>query len=179
MHASCCEGQGSRLFGSLPKFLYSLQGDNNDTRAVYVDIYAASLLTIRVHGQTATLEVDTAWPYAAQVIVMLTLSSASSSLLLVLRMPAWLADSVPITVNGQVFPSTGVPGAFLSTQMMPRGSDVLLFALGNPVYVCFRQLHQRDSSFWLGGRYHHLVFFSSHELDGRQVLHLPRSAFAH
>ena len=152
MHASCCEGQGSRLFGSLPKFLYSLQGDDNDTRAVYVDIYAASLLTIRVHGQTATLEVDTAWPYAAQVIVTLTLLSASSSLLLILRMPAWLADFVPITVNGQVCPSTGVPGAFLSTRMMHRGSDVLLFALRIPVYVCFRQLHQRDSSIWLGGR---------------------------
>jgi DUF1680 family protein len=110
MHASCCEGQGSRLFGSLPKFIYTLQGDNNDTRVVYVDIYAASVLSIRVQGLPATVQVDTSWPYSSEVSINVTLAQASLSLVLALRMPSWLADPVGITVNGQTYPASGVPG---------------------------------------------------------------------
>jgi hypothetical protein len=115
MHASCCEGQGSRLFGSLPKFLYTLQGDDDDTRVVYVDVYAASVLRIHVRGQPATVEVDTAWPYASGVNVTVTLAAPSSSLVIALRMPAWLADPVTITLNGQTFVAS--PGVLPKTQL--------------------------------------------------------------
>ena len=113
MHASCCEGQGSRLFGSLPKFIYTLQGDDDNTRVVYVDIYAASVLTIRVQGLPATVRVDTAWPYSSEVRMTLTLSEASQPLMLALRMPYWLDAPVSIAVNDKAYPSSGLPGEYV------------------------------------------------------------------
>lgn len=40
---TCCEGQGTRLFGSLPEYLYSLGG-----AALYVNMYSASTLHVNV-----------------------------------------------------------------------------------------------------------------------------------
>ena len=42
---TCCEGQGTRLFGSLPEYLYSLS-----PAGIYVDIYASSEISWR-HGK--------------------------------------------------------------------------------------------------------------------------------
>ncbi len=47
MHASCCEGQDSRLFGSFPKFLYSLQGDDDDTRNLRALCMPTCMLPVR------------------------------------------------------------------------------------------------------------------------------------
>ncbi len=47
---SCCAGLGTRLFGSLPEFLYSVTPDG-----LYVDIYAGSQITTdRRTGQAPT-----------------------------------------------------------------------------------------------------------------------------
>jgi hypothetical protein len=159
MHASCCEGQGSRLFGSLPKFIYTLQGDDSDTRVVYVDIYAASALSMRVQGLPATVQVDTSWPYASEVVMNVTLAQASQSLVIALRMPSWLAGPVGITVNGQAYPSSGVPGLRVHRVlvMLPRARDAAL-ALPRAVSTAawrdtfaHRQLHERASRSRLGG----------------------------
>jgi len=90
---------------------YTLQGDDDNTRVVYVDIYAASVLTIRVQGLSATVRVETAWPYSSEVRMTITMSEASQPLVLALRMPYWLDAPVSIAVNDKTYPSSGLPGA--------------------------------------------------------------------
>ena len=55
---SCCEGQGTRLLGSLPEYIYSLSSDG-----VYVNLFEASTLR---------------WPHSGGEMT-LTLSSSSRS----------------------------------------------------------------------------------------------------
>ena len=92
MHSSCCEGQGTRLFGSLAEYVYTLAlapaaasaasaapaaavsskplpawqriatPAASVASAVYVDLYAASNVSFAVQGGTASLAQDTAWP---------------------------------------------------------------------------------------------------------------------
>lgn len=92
MHSSCCEGQGTRLFGSLAEYIYTLAlapaaaaasaaaapaavaskplpawrrlatPAAAVASAVYVDLYAASNVSFAVPGGTASLVQDTAWP---------------------------------------------------------------------------------------------------------------------
>lgn len=122
MHASCCEGQGTRLFGTLPSFLFTLAPGR-----VNVDLYAESALTSfplpsQCGGGVGVLGVHTEWPYAPAVAINLTLPTAAAgacpSLQLGLRMPAWLPGPVAVTINGSppspsAGPATGTPGTYL------------------------------------------------------------------
>ena len=58
-HATCCEGQGTRLFGSLPEYLYSYNDDG-----VVVDMYSASTFawTNPRDKTSVTLATATTWP---------------------------------------------------------------------------------------------------------------------
>ena len=140
MHSSCCEGQGTRMFGSLAEYLYMLAtapatgaADAPATRtgslpaaerlatpagpiatAVYVDIYAASTISFAVAAGTATLTQVTAWPYGESVSIVVSLPAAGP-LDIALRMPSWLAPgtAVTVTVGGKAWPVLGSPGSYL------------------------------------------------------------------
>lgn len=137
MHASCCEGQGTRLFGSLPSFLFSLV--NTPTQVTLsVDIYAQSSMTFDLPascgGGQGSIAVRTAWPEGTDVAIDLTLPAACSALSVSLRMPAWLAapgGCQPVVVNGG--PSVcGTPGTYLTVSPssgFPQGSTLISFEL--------------------------------------------------
>lgn len=118
MHASCCEGQGTRLFGSLPEYIYTLLGPSpGPSTGLYLDLYADSAITFTVASAggptTATLTQDTAWPYGTSVVLTLTLAQATE-FDLALRIPQWVAAaSVPVTLNGAPWPQQGAPGTYL------------------------------------------------------------------
>ena len=112
MHASCCEGQGSRLFGSLPKFIFSTVGTAGNTATIYVDLYTAATLAFSIVGSPASLTIDTRWPYAARVNLVLDLPVATSSLDLAVRIPAWLPGPVALSLDGAAWPTAGKPGSF-------------------------------------------------------------------
>ena len=101
----CCEGQGTRLFGALPEFLYSLAQDG-----VYVDIYAASQITWDHNGTDITLATDTAMPHDGQVRLVFSLAS-EQTFKLRLRIPSWASSPVEIDVNGERA-ETGEPGSY-------------------------------------------------------------------
>jgi hypothetical protein len=129
MHASCCEGQGTRLFGSLPEYLYTLLGAPVST-ALYVDLYADSAITFAVAGGAATLTQDTAWPYGSVVQLTLTLPVAQE-FDLALRVPSWVAAaSVGVVVDGTPWPARGAPGTYLHlSKAWPAGASLVTFAL--------------------------------------------------
>jgi len=131
MHASCCEGQGTRLFGALPEFVFSL-----GPAQVYVDLYAGASLTTAVPGvpgePIVSVAVATAWPADDAVAVTLTLPAGGGAVALdlALRMPSWLVSAVSVSVDGVTWPAYGVPGSYLhvSRAWVP-GAHTLAFSL--------------------------------------------------
>jgi DUF1680 family protein len=57
---SCCEGQGTRLFGALPEFIYKIAGD-----VVYVDLFNESTIT----HNGLTLAMHTQFPFDNKVTI--------------------------------------------------------------------------------------------------------------
>lgn len=118
MHASCCEGQGTRLFGSLPEYLYTTLPPitpGGGVRALYVDLYTASNISFDIGGgATGVLVTDTAWPYAPNVTLTLTLPAPWVGGDVALRIPAWVAaTAVSVNLNGAAWPTHGTPGSYL------------------------------------------------------------------
>lgn len=112
MHASCCEGQGTRLFGSLPEFVFSLDTPMNP-RIVRVNLYTASSLTFSVQDNDAVVNMSTLWPYESTVVLSLSLPASAAHLVLALRSPEWLPYPLALVVNGATWPATAAPGSFI------------------------------------------------------------------
>jgi hypothetical protein len=121
---TCCEGQGTRLYGSLNEYLFTTVAGGG--AGIYVDIYApASIL----HG-ALNLSIDTAWPYGESVTITVASSSPGAVIDVALRMPSWLAlDSVPIALNGAPAAYAGTPGTYLHIARAWGAQDTLEFAL--------------------------------------------------
>jgi len=105
---TCCEGQGTRLYGSLNEYLFSLAPG----AGLYVDIYAPSDINFTHAGSAVRVVVATAFPGDGAVTLTVTATPAVS-MDLALRMPAWAGPgSVAVTVDGAAGPA-GVPGSYL------------------------------------------------------------------
>lgn len=103
--STCCEGQGTRLYGSLNEYLFS-----TSQAGAYIDIYAPSSFTFT----GGSLTVFTDFPYGSDVRVVVALDNPASPFDLALRIPSWTAAaSVPILINDVPISSSGVPGSYL------------------------------------------------------------------
>ena len=106
-HGTCCEGQGTRLFGSLAEHVFSL----TEAGSVYIDLYTPSTMIWDVSVNqsspaTQTIEVDTSWPYGADVLVSVVRTTGPpGSLDIALRIPAWVEVPLSITVDGAELPT--------------------------------------------------------------------------
>jgi DUF1680 family protein len=137
MHASCCEGQGTRLFGSIPEYVYTYAFGAGAAAplAIFVDLFAASAIQLPYPAAgaagVATLAQDTAWPYGAAVALTLTLPAGGGDLDLAVRVPAWLAaPSLAVTVDGAAWPAAGVPGSYLHIRRAwAGGATTVAFSL--------------------------------------------------
>jgi DUF1680 family protein len=119
---SCCAGLGTRLFGSLPEFLYSTADDG-----LYVDIYASSAITWKKDGNEITLTTETDQPTGGRVQIGLSMKSATI-MKLRLRIPYWATADTQIAVNGSVI-MTGAPGSYASIEREWKDGDVISFTL--------------------------------------------------
>ncbi len=118
----CCEGQGTRLFGALPEFLYSLAADG-----LFVDLYAASEMTWRHQGNDVTLVTETDMPFDGKVKLTLAMA-ATTAFTLRLRIPSWVSAPVAIEINGESA-HTGEPGSYLVVERTWRDGDTIAFEL--------------------------------------------------
>jgi DUF1680 family protein len=141
MHASCCEGQGTRLFGSLPAFLFSLQPPGGGGGAAYVsvDIYAESTLSsiplpASCGPGAASLAVHTSWPYGASVSLSVALptSAPCPDLRLRLRMPSWLPAPVQVSLDGAAL-GAGAPGTYFEASPFAASGGAHALALSLPM----------------------------------------------
>ena len=119
---TCCEGQGTRLLGSLPEYIYSIASDG-----LYVNLYEPSTIRWNINGQTVALEQKTGFPFDNEV--NLTVSMPSSVKMKVhIRVPSWVADKMYITVNGKKA-ATGKPGTYIELVRKWNDGDLISFTL--------------------------------------------------
>lgn len=120
---TCCEGQGTRLYGSLNEYLFSISPGG-----LYVDIYAPSSITLAVGQSAVTVDVSTEFPFSSGVVVTVT-SSPPTRFDLALRMPVWAGDApIPITVNG-VPATSGLPGSYVHIVQVWQQTTAVAFEL--------------------------------------------------
>ena len=125
---TCCEGQGSRLYGSLNEYLFSTLPNGG---GVYVDIYADSSIVATVgENVTALVTVITKWPYGNNFRVSVDVSSIVA-FDLALRIPAWVEGMVMVFANEHSHAAyAGEPGTYLHiNQTWKAGWSCLDFAM--------------------------------------------------
>lgn len=119
---TCCEGQGTRLLGSLPEHIYSLAADG-----LYVNLFAASSIAWSQDGQAMRLTTATRFPYKPEVKLTLSLPRPTKAKIRV-RVPTWAARPIPVLVNG-TSAGTGQPGTYLTINRKWSDGDTITFTL--------------------------------------------------
>ncbi len=119
---TCCEGQGTRVFGSLPEYIYSVAEDG-----IFVNLYAASEIKYSMKDQSMNLKMDTQFPYDPQVEILVGNEDPIRQLIRI-RIPSWASKPMPIMVNG-IREGTGNPGSYVVIERNWKNGDVISFAL--------------------------------------------------
>jgi DUF1680 family protein len=123
---SCCEGQGTRLLGSLPEYLYSVV-DSGERAGLYVDMFAASTVRWEQEGQQLQLEMKTDFPSSPEVALVFTLTEPVRAAIRV-RTPSWASGEMAVHVNGELA-ATGKPGGYAALNRTWRSGDTIAFVL--------------------------------------------------
>jgi DUF1680 family protein len=119
---TCCEGQGTRLYGSLPEYLYSLS-----PAGIYVDIYAPSEISWKQGNTEVRLTSVTSLPEAGEVKLRVG-SERPVAFRMSLRIPTWTTNAVEIRLNGQAL-EAGIPGSYCHIDREWRPGDQVSFSL--------------------------------------------------
>jgi DUF1680 family protein len=119
---TCCEGQGTRLLGSLPEYIYSIASDG-----LYVNLYEPSSIKWEINGQPASLTLDGNFPFNPQVSLTVAVS-APVKMNLRVRIPSWATQKVEISVNGKKY-ITGKPGSYAELSRKWTNGDKVDFTL--------------------------------------------------
>jgi len=119
---TCCAGQGTRIYGALPEFIYSLADDG-----VYVNLFAASTIEWKQAGQPVELHMTTDFPFRRHVELRLSTRQAVRARIR-LRVPAWAARDMPVQVNGAGV-AVGKAGSYVVLDRTWKNDDVISFVL--------------------------------------------------
>jgi uncharacterized protein len=119
---TCCEGQGTRMLGSLPEHIYSIAPDG-----VYVNLFEPSVLQWPRTDATARWEMTTQFPIEPQVSLRVS-TARSLPAKIRIRVPAWAAKEMPIYVNGSLI-ATGKPGTYAVIDRTWSDKDEITFTL--------------------------------------------------
>ena len=119
---TCCQGQGTRLYGSLPEYLYSLS-----PHGIYVDLYAPSEITWKQGAMDIKLATATAFPESGDVAIEVN-APQHVTFALSLRVPSWATKAVEIAVNGKPI-AAGLPGSYCRLEREWSAGDQVSFTL--------------------------------------------------
>jgi len=125
MMNTCCEGQGARMYGTLPEYLYSTASDG-----VYVDMYAGSDFKCKLGGGFS-FSTDTRFPYDGKVSITITGNNPVKTKLY-LRIPTWTQSAVAIRVNGKSA-GKGKAGTYCVLSRTWKPGDRIEFVLPMPM----------------------------------------------
>ena len=113
---TCCEGQGTRLIGSLPEHIYSLAEDG-----IYLNLFAASTITWEQAGKKLTLRQETSFPFDDNVHCILHVLSPTATKVRI-RVPAWVEQTTQVLLNGKTA-ANGVPGSYVTLDRLWSNGD--------------------------------------------------------
>ncbi|MDR0384576.1 MAG: glycoside hydrolase family 127 protein [Prevotellaceae bacterium] len=119
---TCCEGQGTRLLGSLPEYIYSIAPDG-----LYVNLYEPSSIKWKIKEQPVSLTLDGNFPFSPEIGLTVAVSSPVKMNLRV-RIPSWATQKVEIFVNGKKY-SAGKPGSYAELSRKWTDGDRVEFTL--------------------------------------------------
>ena len=119
---TCCEGQGTRLYGSLPEYIYSISKDG-----LYVDLFCGSTISWTHRDQQVKVHMETRFPDDDKVSLVFDMARPVSMTLHV-RVPEWVKGPVSLYVNGKKVAS-GKPGTYLPINREWHPGDRVSFAV--------------------------------------------------
>lgn len=119
---SCCEGQGTRLLGSLPEYIFSIAPDG-----VYVNLFEPSSIEWSQGGAQMKVDLKGNFPMKPEVKLEVTASQPMTAKIRV-RVPAWAAGPMQISVNGRAV-ATGKPGSYVTLNRTWATGDAVNFTL--------------------------------------------------
>jgi hypothetical protein len=119
---SCCEGQGTRLIGSLPEYIFSTAPDGP-----YVNLFEPSSIQWSQSGANMGVSISGNFPYRPDITLAIT-SSRPAQAKIHIRIPSWAASPVELRVNRE--PAvTGAPGTYVALDRTWSTGDTIRFTL--------------------------------------------------
>jgi len=119
---TCCEGQGTRLIGSLPEHIYSIASDG-----LYVNLFEPSTIRWKQNGQALSLKMTTGFPFHPDVRLEFSAARPARAKIRV-RAPSWAAREMAVQVNGR-HAATGRPGSYVAIDRTWSSGDTIAFKL--------------------------------------------------
>lgn len=119
---TCCEGQGTRLIGSLPEHIYSLASDG-----FYVNLFEPSTLHWREGGSSLRMKIATRFPFDSEVRLQFSAARPTQAKIRI-RVPSWAAAEMAVNVNGRPA-ATGKPGSYVLLDRAWADGDTASFTL--------------------------------------------------
>ena len=113
---TCCCGVGTKIYGSLPEYLYSVSEED-----IYLDIYSASKLEWNHNGNIVCVETETNMPYNGAIRLKVS-SSSPDRFKLHFRIPSWTDGIVDVRLNG-IKVLEGKPGSYCKVDRIWSGKD--------------------------------------------------------
>ena len=120
--STCCEGQGTRMMGAIPEFIYSTADDG-----IYVDLFSASTVKHTTKAGTMILKMETQFPYNNNVRLIVNNDTPVESSIRI-RVPSWAAKKMAVKVNGKTV-VIGNPGTYVIIQRQWKNGDMISFTL--------------------------------------------------
>jgi len=118
---TCCEGQGTRMLGSLPEHIYMIAPDG-----LYLNLYEASTIRWSQGGHPMELTMKTRFPF--ETAVHCTVKAHMTEAKIRVRVPSWASGEMSVSVNGKRMGS-GQPGSYVSLLRQWSDGDVIEFNL--------------------------------------------------
>lgn len=118
----CCSGVGTRIFGSLPEYLFTLTKDT-----LSCDLYAGAELAWETDRQTIRVTERTEFPYDGDVAIRFDMDEAQEFTLR-LRIPGYALRPVSVRIGDKEI-ATGAPGAYLALRRIWQPGDELRFEI--------------------------------------------------
>ena len=119
---TCCEGQGTRLLGSLPEHIYSIAPDG-----IYIHLFEPSTIRWNQDGAAMELTMKTQFPNDAKVVCVLATPKETHAVLR-MRVPSWSAGDMQLLVNGKPA-GTGRAGTYVALDRKWSNGDTIQFTL--------------------------------------------------
>jgi DUF1680 family protein len=120
--STCCEGQGTRMMGALPEFIYSVADDG-----IYVNLFSQSAITHTTKAGTISLKMITQFPYDDKVQLTISTETPVETKIRI-RIPSWAAKKIPVSINGKLI-AHGNPGTYLTLNRQWKEGDKISFSL--------------------------------------------------